>query len=263
MIETLEMTGLRARFHTAGPLDSQYLSSSDPAIASILGNSGTDYVIIDAEHSVYSLASLRGCIDAIAQTPARSVVRIADDSVTLIKQILDLGVDGIQVPDVRTAEQAGRIVRAAKYPPDGARGIGGGRASGYGPRMSESVSTANGSVAVIVMIESAEGVRNAAAIAEVPGIDGLAVGPHDLALDLGIPMDPRHPELLEAFHAMLAAGRVSGKKVGVVCGIEDVPLWLAEGAELFTVFFTTQALNAAAKSASESIRAAFRAGHPE
>ncbi|BDZ38164.1 4-hydroxy-2-oxovalerate aldolase [Microbacterium suwonense] len=259
MTDNPDTTGFRALFHAPGPLDSQYLSSSDPAIASIVGQSGTDYVILDAEHSVYSLATLRGCIDAVAQTPARCVVRIADDSPTLIKQILDLGVDGIQVPNVSTADQAERIVKAAKYPPEGIRGIGGGRASGYGPRMNQSVSTANSSVAIIVMIESAEGIRNAADIAAVPGIDGLSVGPHDLALDLGIPMNPQHPKLLDAFHTLVAAGRASEKKVGVVCGLEDVPQWLAEGAQLFTVFFTTQVLNAAAKDTSSKMRAAFHA----
>jgi 4-hydroxy-2-oxoheptanedioate aldolase len=108
------LSGLRARLHEPGPLFNAVLGLPEPGIATILGHAGWDYVVIDAEHGPFTLTSLRACVEALASTPARVVVRPASGDATAIKQLLDLGIDGIQIPTVASAAAAAAPVAAAR-----------------------------------------------------------------------------------------------------------------------------------------------------
>src|SRR5579872_3248830 len=147
------LTGLRKVLRSPGPVYNAILTIPDPGVAAILGWSGFDYVVIDAEHGPFTAESMRSCVDALAASPAASVARLAANEPARIKQALDLGVDGVQVPSVGDAAGAAAAVRASRYSPEGARGVGLGHASRYGSNLAEYLGQANASVAVLAMIE--------------------------------------------------------------------------------------------------------------
>ena len=229
------------------------LAIPDPAVASILARSGFDFVVVDAEHAAFTLESMRSCVEAVQAAPAAAIVRIAGNDPVLIKQALDLGVDAVQVPNVYSAEEAVAAVRASRFAPEGVRGIGLGRASGYGSDMAGFLRDANARTAVIVMIEQAEGVADAEAIARVPGIDGIVVGPFDLSASLGVIGQPGHPLVVEAIDRILAGARAAGVACGTVCSAGEAPAQVARGMRLLTIFADGPALSAAAR---ESVAAA-------
>src|SRR5262249_14854041 len=139
-----------------------------------------------------------------------------------IQQLLDLGADGVMVPHVESAEEAAAIVRAARYPPDGARGIGGVvRAARYGLDADEYFEHANASIAVLGIVESGRGVQNAHEIAAVEGLDGIMIGPTDLTADLGFGGRTDHPQVREAIDRVVAAALAAGLKVGAPGGASE------------------------------------------
>jgi 2-keto-3-deoxy-L-rhamnonate aldolase RhmA len=180
-------TGFRARMHAPGRLFLAQMLIPEPAVASILGSTGFDFVLIDAEHGPFTLSSLRTCVEALKATGTAAVVRTASHADVEIKQLLDLGIDGVLAPNVETAAQAASIVRASRYPPEGTRGVSRAvRAARYGLDGVSYVESANSGIAVMAIIESRRGVENVSEIVAVPGLDGIFVGADDLSADLGV-----------------------------------------------------------------------------
>ncbi|HWL60490.1 MAG TPA: aldolase/citrate lyase family protein [Microbacteriaceae bacterium] len=251
-----DLQGLRGLLASGSPLATMLMNIPDPAVAEILGRSGVDYIVIDTEHAFFPSQSLRECIAAVRSTPAKAVVRVAANEEHLIKTVLDLGADGVQVPNVRTAAEAERAVAFARFAPEGTRGVGYGRASGHGTDIIHYVGRANRETAVILMIESGSGVDAADAIAAVPGVDALVVGPADLAVDLGVGLGGDPAPLEEAYLRVLEAGRRQGVAVAVGGGIEDARRWYDRGARVFLHFVDTLALAQVATSSVDATRAA-------
>jgi 4-hydroxy-2-oxoheptanedioate aldolase len=245
---------LRTRIGSGGPLFNAILSLPEPAVGAILGSSGYDFVVIDAEHGPFTLDSVRTCVEAIQATSAAVVVRSASRGDAEIRQLLDLGVDGVQVPMVSSAEQAAAVVHAARYPPLGGRGIGGGRAAGYGLGLSNYLARANASIAVLVMIEDAAGVDAAPAIAATDGIDGIVIGTMDLSASLGFIGQPGHPEVTTAVTEITAAATAAGVAVGIGCRPGEVPELRQRGMTLFTCFIDALGLGLAARGALTEAR---------
>jgi 2-keto-3-deoxy-L-rhamnonate aldolase RhmA len=248
------LTGLRARLHSGDLLVGALLGIPDPAVATILGLSGFDFVLVDAEHGPFTLTSLRACVEALGPTPAATIVRPAGNDPTLIKQMLELGVDGIQVPTVASAEEAAAAVQAARFAPDGHRGVGLGRWSDYGADLPRRLREANASTAVIVMIENTGGADAAAEIAAVEGIDGIAIGPFDLSASLGAIGEARHPLVLETIGRIADAAVAAGVAVGTACAPDETAAFSAQGMQLMTVFVDVLAFGAAASQAVELAR---------
>jgi 2-keto-3-deoxy-L-rhamnonate aldolase RhmA len=253
-------TGFRRRANAGELLVGALLSIPDASMATILGRSGFDFVVIDAEHGPFTLTSLRGCIEALEPAPAATVVRVAANDAVLIKQTLELGIDGVQVPSVATAEQAEAAVRAARFAPEGTRGIGLGRASGYGADIARYVNESNASTAVFVMIEDADGVANAARIAAVDGVDGIVVGPLDLSASLGVIGEPRHPAVLEAIDSVAESALAAGTNVGTGCRPDEAGALVARGLRILTTFFDVADVATAAASCARESKAAQTAG---
>lgn len=209
------LQGLRARLHEPGPLYFAQTMFPEPGITSLLGSCGFDYVMIDVEHGPFTLSSLRSCLEALASTPAYGVVRCASHSEVEIKQVLDLGADGLMVPRIETADEAAAIVRAARYGPEGIRGVSRAvRAARFGLEAMSYFENANESIAVIAIIESRRGVDNVEEIAAVPGLDGFMVGGDDLAADLGVFGRPGDTGLRDAIDRVVDAAIAAGLKVG-------------------------------------------------
>jgi len=169
-----------SKLRAGRPVIGTLLSLDAPEVAEVLAACGFDWLFIDMEHGPHSVRSLQLMLQAIPESVS-AIVRIPENSPTWIKQVLDTGCDGIIVPLVNTADDARAAVQAAKYPPLGTRGVGIGRAHGYGMKFAEYVKAANDHVAVIIQIEHVEAVRNIDAILSVSGIDGIQIGPYDLS----------------------------------------------------------------------------------
>jgi 2-dehydro-3-deoxyglucarate aldolase len=162
------------------------VSLACPQIAELLSRSGFDWLFIDGEHGALSVGDIQLLLQA-AQPRCPCVVRVAANQEVCIKQALDTGADGIIAPLVNDAETAARVVAWARYPPLGKRSVGIARAQGYGASFADYVSRANENIAVIIQVEHVDAVVNIASILDVPGIDGVFIGPYDLSASMGKP----------------------------------------------------------------------------
>jgi 4-hydroxy-2-oxoheptanedioate aldolase len=208
-----ELAGLRARLHKPGPLFFAQTMFPEPGLSSILGSCRFDYVMVDMEHGPFTLTSLRACVEALNSTRTPVIVRTASQSEVEIKQVLDLGVDGVMIPRIESVEEATAAVRAARYAPEGIRGVSRAvRAARFG--LDETyVANANSRVAVMVIIESGRGVENVEKIVAVPGLDGIMIGADDLSADLGLFGQYDHPRLRHAIKKITDCAISAGLKV--------------------------------------------------
>jgi 4-hydroxy-2-oxoheptanedioate aldolase len=175
---------------------------------------GPDYLVADQQHGALDPATLMAMLTAIAGAGVPPLVRVARNEPFAIGQALDLGATGVIVPMVESGEEAARAVAACRYAPEGIRSFGALRAGADEPPL------------CLVMIETRRGLENAAEIAATPGLDGVYIGPSDLALSLGLQPTIRleHPPVLEALAVVHAACADAGVIAGVHClAAEDVP----------------------------------------
>ncbi|MGO9920785.1 MAG: HpcH/HpaI aldolase family protein [Isosphaeraceae bacterium] len=179
------MTGtFRKRLRAGETLLGSMVTLPSAAIAEIVADAGFDWLFIDGEHGPLETGDILAILQAVGNRVA-CMVRVPGSEEAPIKKILDQGAEGIIVPQVNTVEQAASVVRYARYAPSGSRGVGLGRAHGYGIRFKEYLETANERVAVIVQAEHARAVENIESIVKVEGIDAIFLGPYDLAASMG------------------------------------------------------------------------------
>lgn len=204
---------LRAREAAVG----YWVTLDAPAATERIARLGYDYVVLDGQHG---LLSTRGVLDGLmaidaGDSPAVGLVRVEANNATPIGRALDAGAAGVIVPLVDTAEDAARAVRAARYPPTGIRSYGPARSSlRIGPVPAE----ADAATVVLAMIETRQGLDNAAAICATPGLDGIYVGPSDLCLAVGGKF-PGDPDVAEAFDAAIELIASSAAEAGIAAGI--------------------------------------------
>lgn len=191
----------------------------EPDLVETLGLLGFDFYILDTEHGtagpIEAAAVVRAC-EGAGLTP---LVRPSDLDAKLILQFLDAGMTGIMLPGVRSAGDVRGLVEAAKYPPEGLRGIAPVRANRFllGVEKQDAwIARANRETLVLPQIETREALERVEDLAAVPGIDGFIVGPRDLALSLGFPVGPSHPEIESAIDRVVAAAKRRGLVVGTV-----------------------------------------------
>ena len=191
----------------------------EPDLVETLGILGFDLYILDAEHGTAGPPEAAAVVRACEGAGLAPLVRPRGLDAKLILQFLDAGMTGIMLPGVRSAEDVQRLVEAVKYPPDGLRGLAAMRANGFllGAEKQEAwVARSNRETIVLPQIETKEALERVEEIASVPGIDGFIVGPRDLALAMGFPDGPGHPEIESAIDRVVAAARRHGLVVGTV-----------------------------------------------
>lgn len=190
-----------------------WLSIGDGLSAEIMARLGWDACTVDLQHGTAGYQQMLGCLQAIGQTQAVPLVRVSWNEPGAIMRALDAGALGIICPMVDDAEQAAHLARWCRYPPRGRRSMGPIRA---GIAHDNYVARANDQIVVMPMIETAEGLANVEAIAAVPGIDALYVGPSDLSFTMGLKphLDSQDPRVLKAFDRIIAAGRKHNVAVG-------------------------------------------------
>ncbi len=198
------------------PLAGIWVCSGSPLVAEIVAGSGADWVLVDMEHSPNGLTSVLGQLQAIAAYPATPVVRVPIGDTVTLKQVLDLGAQNILVPMVSSADQARELVSAVRYPPRGVRGVGSALArSARWNRVDDYLTRADDHVSLFVQVETLDGVDAAGEIAAVDGIDGVFVGPSDLAASMDLLGRQTHPDVVAAALRAFEAVRTVGKPVGV------------------------------------------------
>ena len=195
-----------------------WLGLFNPIAAEIVALSGYDCVVIDMEHGAGSYLEAIPLLQAIKGTSCAPLARVPSNEPVSIKKTLDLGVEGIIIPNVGSVAEAEEALRSCRYPPQGIRGNAAGlvRASDYGLRAEDYQKTANDDLLVILQIESAEGLENVEAIASLPGVDMLFIGPSDLSSTIGHHGDPGHAEVAEAIARIESAAASAGILVGSI-----------------------------------------------
>ena len=192
-----------------------WLSMADPYLAEVSATTGFDWLLIDGEHAPNDLRAVLAALQAIAPHPSTPVVRAVAGETPLIKQLLDIGVKNLLVPMVNTVEQARGLVAATRYPPSGTRGVGSavGRASRWSAR-TDYLDIADDEICLLVQAETSAALQNLEGICAVDGVDGVFIGPADLAASMNHRGYPNHPEVQEAIeHAIktiVASGRAAG-----------------------------------------------------
>lgn len=182
----------------------------------ILAGSGFDWVLIDTEHSHMDVPRVLNALQAMAPYELTNVaVRPADNDPVLIKRILDFGALTLVIPYVQTPEEATQAVRASRYGPDGFRGVAGHiRAAAYS-RIPNYTARANAEICIIVQVETIDAMGKLEEIALVDGVDGVFIGPADLAASMGFPGQTDHP----AVKAQIEGAIKTLKRLGVPAGI--------------------------------------------
>lgn len=243
-----------------------WLGLADSYCAELLAGVGYDWLLIDGEHAPNDVRSTLGQLQAVAsastalppgQAPSHAVARVpigtGDVGTTLIKQYLDIGVQTLLVPMVDTPEQAAQVVAAAKYPPDGVRGMGSALArSSRWQAYPNYVKEANAQICVLLQAETAQAMRNLDAIAATPGVDGVFIGPADLSASMGHTGNPGHPDVQAAIEDGIARILRAGKAPGILATNEaQARKWLDAGALFVAVGIDTMLLKS---SATELLR---------
>ena len=194
-----------------------WMSLANAYTTEICATAGFDWLLIDGEHSPNDVRSTLQALQAVAGYRSHPVVRVVQGETALIKQMLDIGAQTLLVPMVDTAEQARHLVAATRYPPEGIRGVGAGaaRASRWGAR-ADYVDQANQEVCLLVQVESVTGLDNLEAICAVDGVDGVFIGPSDLAASMGYRGKLSHPDVQAAVDQAIRRIHASGKAAGTL-----------------------------------------------
>ena len=242
----------RSRLLRGERLYGTLLSLPSPDVAEVLAGAGFDWLFVDGEHGALGPRDVLGILRAAPAVPC--LVRTPPGLDAAVAHALDAGAAGIIVPQVHSAEQAARAAALARYPSAGTRGVGGGRAAGYGRDGAAYLAGANDAITVVVQAESAAAVENIAAIARTPGVDAVLVGPHDLAASLGHLGQPGHDAVQQAIGRIVDACRAAGRVVGLFgASAEAVRPWLERGVSLVVAGVDSALLGAAARQLRESL----------
>ncbi len=213
---------LKARFAAGEKAINGWCAIPSPVVAEIVGRAGFDMVTVDLQHGLIDYPMALTMVQVLQGLPAPVLARVPWNEPGIIAKVLDAGFSGLICPMVNTAEDARALVQSARYAPLGGRSFGPTRANmvhgaGY-------VKSANDTVLVLAMIETAQALENLDAILAVEGIDGVYVGPSDLGLSLGYEptLDPSAPQVLEAIAEIGARAKAAGKVAGCHCGSPEM-----------------------------------------
>jgi 4-hydroxy-2-oxoheptanedioate aldolase len=250
---------LRAAFAADRAALGGWTMLGDPYAAEMIGRAGYDWIGIDMQHGLISDDRLPDVLRAAAITGTPALVRVAWNDPTAIMRALDAGACGVIVPGINTAAEAAEAVRACRYPPAGERSWGPTRAAlgipGY------SAAAANAATLCFPMIETKAAFDALGEIGALPGVDGLFVGPTDLALSHGETVSPMAPtpEQHERIAAVADACGSAARVAGIYCGGAAVAgRWLAAGFRLLAIDADAILLGRALVAELEAAREASR-----
>ena len=220
----------------------------------MLALAGFDWLFIDLEHGSLSIQNAQRAVQAVAGR-CFTVVRVPEATDANIKRVLDTGCDGIIAPHVNTAAEGRRIVALAKYPPEGERSAGLGRAQGYGLNFADYIASANSRTVVVVQIEHKDGVSNVDQILKVQGIDAIFIGPYDLSGSMGILGQVSDTRVVSAIEKVRAACAALDMPFGIFCATpERASSAIQTGARIVAVGTELSHMANSARASLEAIR---------
>ncbi|TWB17714.1 4-hydroxy-2-oxoheptanedioate aldolase [Rhizobium sp. ERR 1071] len=216
-----------------------------PVAIEVTAASGIDFLCIDWEHSQISRERIEDLIRAADVHRVPAMVRVPGHTAEDIATVLDAGAAGVLVPRVSTAEQARAAVKATRYPPLGARGVGPGRAAAYGYRIPDYLAKANEELLLAIQVETAEGLANIAEIVAVDGVDLIFIGPGDLSVSIDA-MGPTGKDRLDAaIRTITETTLAAGRAVGIFRpSPDDIGAWFEAGISFFILASDTMFLGA-------------------
>ncbi|HEX4555796.1 MAG TPA: HpcH/HpaI aldolase/citrate lyase family protein [Xanthobacteraceae bacterium] len=198
-----------------------WCSLCSPITAEIVSHAGFDWLLLDTEHSPNEVPDVLAQLQAVQAGTASAIVRPAWNDIVLIKRFLDIGAQTLLIPFVQNPDEARRAVEATRYPPGGIRGItGSGRASRYG-RVKDYLKNASREICLLVQVETRSALDQIEAIASVDGIDGVFIGPNDLAASFGHIGNWGHPEVQSALEDAARRLKKIGKPAGILTPNEE------------------------------------------
>jgi len=198
-----------------------WLGLADPYVAEVSTTAGFDWLLIDGEHAPNDLRSITAQLQIVQASDSYAAVRLPVGEEWMLKQVLDAGAQTVLVPMVESVEQAEELVRSVQYPPRGRRGVGSAlaRASKFSA-IPDYVQTADDQICLLVQVENKAGLAALDGILATDGIDGVFIGPADLAADMGYPGQLEHPEVMATIRDALSRINASDKAAGILTGNE-------------------------------------------
>jgi len=237
----------------------------EPSIVELIAEYGNDFIIVDMEHSALDISTVNKMGRAMDASDghAEMITRVPWNDHVTIKRVLDNGARGILVPWVNTVEEAEDAVEATRYPPEGIRGVGPLRPAKYGKEFDEYMErAAEEDPIVIVQIETAEAVDNVEDIAAVDGIDGIFIGPGDLAVSLGTYGSDETEPFDDAVDRIVSAAQAHDVVVGTVVGdVDDISVWLDRGIDFLANGSDIAYLNSASARFKDAFEDAVEQDH--
>ncbi len=248
---------LRRKLAKSEPVYGTFMMGNDPAVGEILGYAGLDFVVVDREHSSNLLTEAEHIFRAIEVSGAVPFMRVTVNEPSQILQALDCGARGIVIPQVNSAAEAKAAVKAARYYPQGERGVAGiVRAARYGfLPFADYAAGVNREVMVLTQVEHVDAVANLDEILTIEGLDGTFVGPADLSQSMGISGQFDNPVYRDMVAMIIKKTKLAGKVAGIFCfHAADAKHWISVGADLVVIGADHMLISSAARTLVSQLR---------
>jgi len=228
-----------------------WVGLADGFAAELMGTAGFDWLVIDGEHAPNDLRSILAQLQVLEASDSHAVVRVPIGDTRIMKQMLDAGAQTVLVPMVDSVDQARQLVRDVTYPPHGDRGVGYAlsRASDFS-QITDYGTTADAQICLLVQVENLKGIAALDDILTLDGIDGVFIGPADLAADMGHMGNAGHPDVQATIMDAITRIRAAGKAPGILStedGMTNAALdagaqFVAVGADILLLSHSAQKL---------------------
>jgi 4-hydroxy-2-oxoheptanedioate aldolase len=225
-----QLGNLKKRLQAGETVVGPFVIIPSAPLVDTLGYAGMDFCIIDTEHGPISMETATDLVIAAQGSGVAPIIRVGDNDERLILRVLDIGAEGVQVPQINTIDDAKRVIHSAKYSPLGQRGMSVFTRAGdyYVNAGAGHTDRQNAETTVVVHIEGKRGLDNLDEIMTVEGIDVLFLGPYDISQSLGVPGDVRNPKVEKALKEAAGKARAKGRAVGSYAKDVEMGKWLID-----------------------------------
>ena len=222
-MRSIPPNAFKRRLHERVPQLGYWLSLNSLAATEIAAGAGFEWVLLDMEHSTLSVETIeRHLLAARHGGDAEFVVRVPSVDAVIVKRLLDTGVRSFMFPYVQTVEDARLAVAATRYPPAGIRGYSGNTRANRWATDASYPQTAHEEIVVILQVETPQAVANIAAYGAVDGVDGIFIGPNDLAASIGLVGQQGHPDVVDLIETSISRIVTAGNRPGILTGDETL-----------------------------------------
>jgi len=233
-----------------------WLALANGYTAEVMAGAGFDWLVLDGEHAPNDIPRLVEQLQALKGGTAEPVIRLPVGETWMVKQVLDIGCQTVLVPMIESAEHARTMAQAMRYPPHGIRGVGSAlaRASAFGA-VQDYLPTSDDQVCLLLQVESRRGLAAIEEIAAIDGVDGIFIGPSDLAADMGHLGKPSHPDVVAAVEDGIRRIIAAGKPAGILTFDQAM---VRRSIELGVTFAAVGADVAILRAGASALAASFR-----